>query len=98
MNTFQKTILLVAALMVIVAVLFPTWSVRVNGLEMQTMRMFLYSEGKVAVERFVKQNNLKSISKVPSVGPDYYRMTAEIVLICILALCGCFVVKKDRAK
>jgi hypothetical protein len=95
MNKKQCVTIAVGALLLLVSALYPTWTVRVKGLELGTIRASLYVDGRTILKRFAKANDIKQLHNIPSVIPDYHRMSVECGLIIVLTI-GASAVLRDR--
>ena len=96
MSIYQKICIAFGIFLIILSMLFPVWSVYYGGVEMGTLRCFIYSKGIICLAKYVKKHpGLKEVPYNTKVTIDYGRMSVEVTLIILLTV-GAVVLLRPR--
>jgi hypothetical protein len=99
MNAKQKIALSIGGLLILISAIFPTWSIKMAGFELETERRFLYTNSVSIWKEFLKASNIKKIDASLlsyHVSVDYFRMGVEFAIIVLITVGAVFFLKKKE--
>ena len=98
MNIKQKIILIIGAIAIIVTVLFPTWSIKVDSKEVYTTRMSIYSKSTQVIRRYHPYERPEYYSRKAIAKPDYKRTVVEVIIVLTLVIVSILVLDSSNKK
>lgn len=103
MNAKQKLIIVIGSVLLLISSFYPTWTVKVSGVEIEKVRGYLYSDTKTVLAtgeilNTIKRVGISRMSDFPKVKVDYDRMKVERVTIVLLTIGAIMIFRGSKAE